>query len=113
LLTPDEVEQQFSERGEMHEGALCLPPLDAIECLHLCESNDLAVIGVDTFLAEEGRMVPQLHLVADFSSMSHDDWQAFREFCNTETERFIASVTEQQGLMITLSIAPAAAWGAL
>jgi hypothetical protein len=113
LLTPEQVEERFRERGEMHEGALCLRPHYAVECVKTCERNDLAVIGVDTFLESQGRMVPQLHLVADFSSMSAADWAAFRGLCNRESERFLAGLPEQAGLMVTLSIAPAGAWGTL
>jgi len=111
MLTPEEVERRFADRGEMHDGALCLQPADALECVQVCERNDLAVIGVDTFISDEDRMVPQLHLVADFSTMSHDDWTAFRRFCNEETERFVSGLPDRDGLMITLSLAPAAAWG--
>jgi hypothetical protein len=103
----------FRDRGEMHDGALCLPPADAIEFVKVCETNDLAVIGVDSFLSDQDTLIPALHLVADFPAMSDTDWAAFRQLCNSESERFIAALEGREDMLVTLSIAPAGAWGAL
>ena len=113
LITPGELEAMFRNRGEMHDGALCLKPADAIEFVQVCETNDLAVIGVDSFLSERDAMVPSLHLVADFPAMSDTDWIAFRRLCNAESEHFITALDERADMMVTLSIAPAGAWRAL
>ena len=91
MLSEDELCKQFASRGTVSAGEIYLPSEAAIELVKACDSNNLAVIGVEGFHKRGRELEPVLDLILDLSTAGGSSWSEFRRSANGEAERFLKS----------------------
>lgn len=92
MLTETQVFERFAPIGIAAEGGeLYIPKQIASDFIDLCENNDLAVIGIEGLIYEDGKFIPQLDLIADYSSLHPVSWTSYKGTCNSAARAFIAS----------------------
>ena len=87
------LNERFSTAGISSEGGeLYLSKDSALDFIRACQENDLAVIGLEAFLYEDGKLIPQIDLIADYSSTISHSWESYKRACNGYSENFVNSV---------------------
>jgi hypothetical protein len=105
MLTETQVFEQFAPIGIVAEGGeIYIPKREVSDFIDLCESNQLAVIGVEGLIYEDGKFIPQLDLIADYSSSRIADWTTYMETCNSAARAFIESAKSRENLYFTFVV---------
>ena len=98
----DAVLEQFREhaidRGSAEE---YFPASLGPAIVSACEQNDLAVIGIEGFLFEDGFTCPQMELIRDFGMMAPiSSWEEHRRTCNHLARAFVRALDWWCGLFL-------------
>ncbi len=105
MLTETQVFEQFAPIGIVSEnGEIYIPKRKASDFIDLCENNQLAVIGMEGFIYEDSKFIPQLDLIADYSSSEFGDWISYMETCNSAARAFIESAKSKDNLFFTFVV---------
>jgi hypothetical protein len=103
-----EVFDRFAADGVITEyGELYLPKSRALDLIAVCQENDLAIIGIEGFIYDAGKFVPQSDLIADYSTSRASrerDWIEYRDSCNTAAKHFVQSANSRENLYFTFVI---------
>ena len=76
-----------------------------------CEEHDLAVIGIEGFLFEDGFTCPQMELIRDFGVMApSSSWEEHRRTCNSLAVAFVKAVDWWRGLFLNFVITSHDEW---
>ncbi|MCZ8049795.1 MAG: hypothetical protein GPI90_20905 [Microcystis aeruginosa K13-05] len=100
MLKEQQLFDLYSSYGFTQGGELYLPISHSLKFLQDCQQNELAIIGIEGFIYEEGEISPQLDLIADFSSISASDWQNYQNICNSAAKNFLLGVNIKDKSMV-------------
>jgi hypothetical protein len=101
---------EIRHRGRSRGGEIYLTPEAAIDCVRVCEENDVAVVGVEGFILDEASTAPLLDEIADFSELAAVEWASFRQEVNREAVEFIKELPKRVGLNVTLTLLSSEEW---
>jgi hypothetical protein len=94
LSKPDVLQRYMQSPEEMY-----LSPSAGLEIVDECQKNDLAVIGIETFVLKGDLMQPRLDLIADYSSTRITDWHEYRAICNASATLFLKDLFSKELLL--------------
>ena len=103
-MTEDEVLQTFATRGTQIGGEWFFQPKVCLDLVSECESNGLAVIGIEGFKIDGSEVVPQLDLIADWSNVEVKEWEAFVAEASALSRKFIETISVASGILLNLTI---------
>jgi len=86
------------------DGELFLDTPTALDFVAACQEKDLAVLGLEGFILDSGKLRPQLDMVADYSSAEKSTWEMFRDYCNRSAQKFLRSISPRSGLVFSIVI---------
>ena len=109
-MRSQEIYDQHSEYGVTQGGELYLDPARALDFVTACNDNDLAIIGIEGFLYEQGTIVPQLDMIADFSSTKASNWQEYRTKCNRDAAAFLQRLTRSDNIVCSFVVVSQEEW---
>lgn len=107
---PDLILKKYYPQGFVRGGELYLSLPQALNLIADCYQNNLAVIGIEEFICEEGMLAPQLDAIADFSSKNSDNWDSYRDICYQSSRDFIHQVHSLKGLVFSFVILSEKEW---
>jgi hypothetical protein len=105
MLSEEQVFEQFRSRGVggSHE-ELYLPKASSLEFIKACDRNDLAVVGLEGFKYEDGKLLPQLDLIADYSLTTAASWSSYRQRCNNSAQMFIEESDARENFCFSFTV---------
>lgn len=92
MKSVEQVIKPYKRKAVITLGDYYFASEDGLHLIRECESNNLAIIGVEGFLLENSDLTPRLDLIADYSNEINDrskDWQTRRSTCNKAAATFI------------------------
>lgn len=99
MLSEEQIYARFTSNGIVTEGGeVYIPKISAAEFIELCEKNDLAVIGIEGLVYSDGNLIPQLDLIADYSSSHSSDWSSHKLACNSAARTFVHGSNSRENL---------------
>lgn len=105
MLSEKQVFDQFISRGVAGDyGELYLPRASSLEFIQACEENDLAVVGIEGFRYEDGKLLPQLDLIADYSSTPDASWSSYKNACNNSARIFVEDSDSRYSLCFSFTV---------
>lgn len=110
MSTLDHALAEMRRRGIERGGEIYLTPESGIACIAVCQEDDLAVVGVEGFVIDEGSTVPLIDQIADFSQLRAIDWSSFRNESNREAIEFINQLPRSVGLHVSLTLLSRGEW---
>jgi hypothetical protein len=103
-MSEESLIKEFNKRGKIVSGELVFNAQTALDFVDACESNDLAVIGVEGFILESGGLRPQPNMIADYSSAEKSTWKQFRDLCNRSAKQFLRTISSKPGLVFSIVV---------
>ena len=73
------IEQLASDLGitvRPQGGLRLIRSQDCEEIVQACKSNALLILGIEAFILTDGKVVPEMELIADYSELASKDWDA-------------------------------------
>ncbi len=104
MLSEAEVFERFATVGLVRGDELYLNKENAVAFIRDCQKNELAVIGVEGFLYEDGKLFPQLDLIADYSATEAFSWESYKQTCNSDSEAFVNSIGLTDDVYLSLVV---------
>jgi hypothetical protein len=93
LLTERQVLELYQRYAVVvaSDGAPYLEFSRAMELIPTCQENDLAVLGIDGFIADRGerRLSPRGDVILDCSGIQAASWKEFRDKANGFAQEFL------------------------
>ena len=108
----DVVLEQFRQRAVRRGSAEeYFPASLGPAIVSACERNDLAVIGIEGFLFEDGFTCPQMELIRDFGAVAPvSSWDDHRRTCNDLALAFVTGLVSRHGLFLNFVITSRDEW---
>lgn len=110
MLSETEIFERYRQHEIVQGGELYFSLPKAFDFLVECQENDIAVIGIEGFLCNQGMIKPQLDMIADYSSASASGWQEYREMCNQYSQDFLENLTFRNGLIVSFVVLSEKEW---
>jgi hypothetical protein len=101
-MTFDEILERFRHGSELRGGEVLLSPGYALKVVSLCDRNELAVIGIESFRLSNDETEPLLDLIADCSQAVSSDWGTYRTAANNCARSFLAQLPPMPSLYLSL-----------
>ena len=104
MTADEEMIERFRDRGILRGKELFLTPSTALEFLEACEENDLAILGIDTFLFKEEGIQILMDWIADYSLPEWTNWEECRSECYTSGKKFLADLPKKEGIRVSIVV---------
>lgn len=95
--------ERFRQRGFESGGELYLSPAEARDLLAALREGDFAILGVEAVHLENGKIVPQLDQIADFSSLSTREWRDHVQASSKAAAAFLQQLPRDPSIMVTFN----------
>jgi hypothetical protein len=110
VLSEKEIYAKFQEVGISRGGELYLQPRHALDFIRACQENNIAVIGIEGFIYENGQLAPQLDMIADYSSGNETSWNDYKNTRNNSSEHFTRNLLNKKGLILSFVVLSEQEW---
>lgn len=110
MLFENEIIDYFRKHGIFQGEELYLDIPTALKFLTVCEENDLAIMGIECFQYNGGKIKPVLDQIADYSSAEAANWEEFRNLCNNSCKAFIYSLLTEDALVVNFTVLSQKEW---
>ena len=100
----ERILENFKHRGHESGGELYLGVSEAREFLRALRDARIAVLGVEAVRCENKKIRPLIDQIADFSSLSTEDWNSRVEASSRAAARFLDQLPEDSAIMVTFTV---------
>jgi len=105
MLSKDELLKEYQSQGIVSSSSLYLDLQTSFDFVNACSQNNLAVVGLEGFVYQDGKLLPQLDLIADCSlDVELLDWSEYREQCNAHALNILQALPVREGLVINFVV---------
>jgi hypothetical protein len=91
MLSEKDIIELYKEKGIFSGNELYLKLRESADFIKTCSDNNFAVVGIEGVYFEGEKSIPDMNIIADYSSATKDDWHSFKEQCNESALALIHS----------------------
>ncbi|MBC6424004.1 MAG: hypothetical protein GDA38_22785 [Hormoscilla sp. SP12CHS1] len=89
---------KYCQQGIVRGGQLYLSLPQALKFVADCQLNNLAIIGIEGFLYDRGKIKPILEAIRDFSRAPKANCDSYREICDRAANDFLHQLDRVNGV---------------
>jgi len=110
MLSETDIWEKYSQQGIVQGGELYLSLPQAVNFVADCQLNNLAIIGIEGFLYDRGKIKPIIETIGDFSSAPTANWNSYREVCDRAANDFLHQIDRVNGLVLNFVVLSEQEW---